>query len=123
MTHNRILAGLTRQVLAAWTVVLSVLLAWTVGSATPQANAGLSLRASTISAAGTPEPALVQVKSAPVLRATEERLGAGGDPALSRVQFAVRFAESAVTVWATAPQDRPVEGHHAPHCPRAPPAA
>lgn len=122
MTDSRALAGLTRQVLAAWTVVLSVLLAWTVGSATPQASAGLSLRAAAISAAGTPELALVQVKTAPVLRGTDERYGAGSDPALPVHDTTTRFAAGAITLWPVAAQDCPAARPQGPHCPRAPPA-
>lgn len=123
MKPTRLIAGMTRQVLAAWTVVLSLLLAWTVGTSTPQAGAGVSVRSSTISVSGAPELAAVLVKSGASQQATDERYSAGPDPFLPVVQTFPALAPQAVARLIVPPQTCAATRAHCPHSPRAPPAA
>ena len=119
MKPSRLIAGLTRQVLAAWTVVLSLLLAWTVGTSTPQAGAGVSVRSGTISVAGAAELAAVQVKSG----ATDERYGAGSDPLVLVAGSVPSLAPQTVARRIVPPQSVAATRAHGPQNPRAPPAA
>lgn len=123
MKPSRLIAGLTRQVLAAWTVVLSLLLAWTVGTSTPQAGAGVSVRSGTISVAGAAELAAVQVKSGATARAADERYGAGPDPLVLVAGSAPALAPQTVARRIVAPQSVAATRAHGPQNPRAPPAA
>jgi hypothetical protein len=123
MTPARLIAGLTRQALAAWTVVLSLLLAWTVGTSTPQAGAGVSVRSGTISVMGAAELAAVQVKSGATPRATDERYGAGPDPLALVAGSVLALAPQTVARLIVPPQTVAATRVHGPQNPRAPPAA
>lgn len=123
MKPTRLIAGMTRQVLAAWTVILSLLLAWTVGTATPQGGAGVSVRSSTISVLGAPELAAVHVKSGATQRATDERYGTGPDPFLPVAGSMPVLAPQAAARRIVPPQTFAATRAHGPQNPRAPPAA
>jgi hypothetical protein len=123
MKPTRLIAGLTRQAVAAWTVVLSLLLAWTVGTSTPQAGAGVSVRSGTISVVGAPELAAVQVKSGASTRATDERYGAGPEPLALVAGSVPVLAPQAVARRIVPPQTHATTRAHGPQNPRAPPAA
>lgn len=123
MKPTRLIAGLTREVLAAWAVVLSLLLAWTVGTSTPQGGAGVSVRSGTISVVGAPELAAVQVKSSATPRAADERYGAGPDPLALVAGSVAALAPQTATRRIVPPQSVAATRVHGPQNPRAPPAA
>ncbi|OZB19784.1 MAG: hypothetical protein B7X55_02435 [Rhodobacterales bacterium 34-62-10] len=123
MNPARLITGLTRQVLAAWTVVLSLLLVWSVGATAPQTGSGPSVRSEAISLSGSPELAAVQVTSGAALRATDDRHSAGPDPFVPETRTAPASAATP-TQGLTAPDaGLRITRAHGPHSPRAPPAA
>ena len=123
MTPARLIAGWTRQVLAAWTVVLSLLLAWTVGSTAPQGGAEVSVRSGTISVVGAPELAAVQVRSGATQQATDERYGTGPDPLALVAGSVPALAPQTIARRIVPPQTASATRVHGPQNPRAPPAA
>lgn len=123
MKAARLIAGVSRQAQAAWTVLLSLLLAWSVVTTAPQAGAGPSVRGDAISILGTPELAALQVKSGPAQRAPDERFGADPDPFLSPPLTAPDFAADAGGDLTGQQTVSRLAHDHSPHAPRAPPAA
>jgi hypothetical protein len=103
--------------------VLSLLLAWTVGTTTPQAGAGVAARSAAISLSGAPELASVQVTSGASPRATDERHGAGPDPAVLLAGVAPAVAPEATARRIVPSQTVAATRAYCPHSPRAPPAA
>ncbi len=112
--------GLSRQALAVWTVVFSLLLVFS-GDTTHQVGSSLTLRGDLVSILETPKPVAVQVATAPTQRATDDRYGAGNDPFLPVFQTAQAFPAEATQSATVRHPDCPFATGRCQHSPRAPP--
>jgi len=123
MIRTRQIAALTRRTLAVWSLLLSLLLVWSFGVDQGHAASGPVAPQEAIGLQGTPELAALQIKPSPVQRPADDRFGTGPDASLSTdpsVFDAVLLTSDSLAGWSlNVPQGR----KHAPHIPRAPPAA
>ena len=123
MTGTRQIAALTRRTLAVWSLLLALLLVWSFGADQGHAGSGPVAQQEAIGLQGTPELAAVQIKPSPVQRPADDRFGTGPDASLPTdpsVPDTVLLTSDSLAGWSL---NGPPGRKHAPHSPRAPPAA
>ncbi|WP_454267802.1 hypothetical protein [Roseovarius sp. MBR-51] len=116
-------ARVTRQVLAAWAAVLSLLLVWAGGVGATNATSDPFARLAAISGAEAPEFAALEVKTSLLQRASDDRYASDVDPIQSVPPSAWESGSVSGARWVACGSDCPVDRAHQPHSPRAPPAA
>lgn len=120
-THQ--IAALTRRTLAVWSLLLSLLLVWSFGTDQGHAGSGPVAQQEAISLQGTPELAALQIKPSPVQRPADDRFGTGPDASLPTDPSVPDRVPLTSDSLAGLSLDGPPGRKHAPHSPRAPPAA
>lgn len=121
MIRTRQIAALTRRTLAVWSLLLSLLLVWSIGVDQSHAASGPVAPQEAIGLQGTPELAAVQIKPSPVQRPADDRFGTGPDVSLPidpSVPDTVLLTRDILPGWSL---NGPAGRKHTPHSPRAPP--
>ena len=123
MIRTRQIAALIRRTLAVWSLLLSLLLVWSFGVDQGHAASGPVAPQEAIGLQGTPELAAVQIKPSPIQRPADDRFDTGPDASLPidpSVPGSVLLTSDSLAEWSL---NSPPGRKHAPHSPRAPPAA